>query len=113
GCATAPTLPERGSFVAREVVVDGAAHRYQVFVPARTAVRGKPAVILFLHGSGERGGDNRKQLTVGLPPHVLAHADDFPAIVVVPQAPEGSEWNQVADVTFAQLDAATREFGGD
>ena len=114
GCATAPALPERGGFVAREIVVDGATHRYQVFVPARGAVAtGKPAVILFLHGSGERGSDNRKQLTVGLPPHVLAHADDFPAIVVVPQAPEGSEWNQVADVALAQLDATTREFGGD
>jgi predicted peptidase len=32
---------------------------------------------------------------------------------VFPQAPQGSEWNQIADITFAQLDAATREFGGD
>lgn len=113
-CTSTPQLPERGEFVAREVAIGGRTHRYQVFVPSRGAVATrKPAVILFLHGSGERGSDNRKQLTVGLPPHVLAHADDFPAIVVVPQAPEGSEWNQVVDVTLAQLDAATLEFGGD
>lgn len=113
GCNSVPQRPERGGFVAREVTVDGRAHRYQVFVPARAAVRDKAPVILFLHGSGERGDDNARQLAVGLGPHVRAHMDDFPAIVVFPQAPEGSEWNQVADVVFAQLDAATREFGGD
>ena len=113
GCTTTPTRSERGEFVAREVTVDGRAYRYQVFVPGRAAAPGEAPVILFLHGSGERGEDNAKQLAVGLGPHVRAHADDFPAIVVFPQAPEGSEWNQVADMAFAQLDAATREFGGD
>ncbi|TWT19127.1 phospholipase [Luteimonas marina] len=112
-CASTPQRPERGEFVAREVTVDGRSHRYQVFVPARTAVQGKAPVILFLHGSGERGDDNQRQVAVGLGPHVRAHAGDFPAIVVFPQAPADSEWNQVADVAFAQLDAATREFGGD
>ena len=112
-CTSTPQRPERGEFVAREVSVGGRTHRYQVFVPARDAVAGKPPVILFLHGSGERGDDNQRQLAVGLGPHVRAHAGDFPAIVVFPQAPEGGEWNQVADVAFAQLDAATREFGGD
>jgi len=112
-CASTPARPEHGGFVAREVIVDGRTHRYQVFVPARGASAGRPPVILFLHGSGERGDDNARQLAVGLGPHVRAHADDFPALVVFPQAPDGGEWNQVADVVFAQLDAATREFGGD
>ena len=114
GCVSASHRPDgQGTFLEREVVVDGATHRYQVFVPAAAASPGKPPVILFLHGSGERGSDNRRQVEVGLGPHVRKHAADFPAIVVFPQAPEGSEWNQIADVTFAQLDAATREFGGD
>lgn len=113
GCASMSPLPARGAFLEREVLVDGTTHRYQVFVPARASVQGKPAVILFLHGSGERGNDNRKQAMVGLGPYVRAHADTFPAIVVFPQAPDDSEWNQFADVAFAQLDAATQEFGGD
>ncbi|HRN62299.1 MAG TPA: alpha/beta hydrolase-fold protein [Luteimonas sp.] len=112
-CTSTPQRPERGEFVAREVVVDGRTHRYQVFVPARAAAPGKAPVLLFLHGSGERGDDNQKQLTVGLGPYLQRHMGDFPAIVVFPQAPEDSEWNQLADVAFAQLDAATREFGGD
>ncbi|WP_202839482.1 alpha/beta hydrolase-fold protein [Luteimonas saliphila] len=113
GCASAPQRGERGEFFERELAVDGRVHRYQVFVPARAAAPGKAPVVLFLHGSGERGDDNRRQVAVGLGPYVRSRTDDFPAIVVFPQAPEGSEWNQLADVAFAQLDAATREFGGD
>jgi predicted peptidase len=112
-CTSTPQRAERGAFVEREITLDGRRHRYQVFVPAREAATGKVPVVLFLHGSGERGDDNQSQLRVGLGPHVRAHAADFPALVVFPQAPAGSEWNQVVDVVFAQLDAATREFGGD
>lgn len=112
-CASTVQRDAPGRFVEREVSVEGVVHRYQVFVPSRAATRGKPPVILFLHGSGERGDDNRSQLAVGLGPHVRAHAGDFPAIVVFPQAPADSEWNQLDEVVFAQLDAATREFGGD
>lgn len=111
-CTSTPQRAARGEFVERELTLDGRTHRYQVFVPA-AAAGDRPPVILFLHGSGERGDDNRSQLAVGLGPHVRAHAADFPAIVVFPQAPAETEWNQVTDVVLAQLDAATREFGGD
>jgi predicted peptidase len=108
-CMSSPK-PRGGEFVERSVDVGGVVHRYQVFVPARG---GKRPVILFLHGSGERGDDNRAQVAVGIGDYVRKHADTFPAIVVFPQAPENGEWNQMADAAFAQLDAATREFGGD
>ncbi|MGY1410918.1 MULTISPECIES: carboxylesterase family protein [unclassified Luteimonas] len=111
-CGSTPPRPDRGGFVEREVTIDGRRHRYQVFVPASVA-RGKAPVVVFLHGSGERGDDNRSQLAVGLGPHLREYADEFPAIVVFPQAPADSEWNQLADVVFAQLDAATLEFNGD
>jgi predicted peptidase len=112
-CSTFSPLPARGVFLEREIVVDGRVHRYQVFAPARASVAGKPAVILFLHGSGERGSDNRKQAEVGLGPYVRANAGTFPGIVVFPQAPADTEWNQLADMVFAQLEEAMREFGGD
>ncbi|HVI58281.1 MAG TPA: prolyl oligopeptidase family serine peptidase [Luteimonas sp.] len=112
-CATQPraTRTEAG-FVTREVVVDGARHRYQVFVPAHAAGDKLP-VILFLHGSGERGTDGVKPTQAGLGPHVRAHAADFPALVVFPQVPDGQEWSDNTALAFAALDAATREFGGD
>lgn len=114
GCAALPEAPAQGGFVAREILLDGRTHRYQVFVPAARARQGQPPpVVLFLHGSGERGEDNLRQLSVGLGPYLRAHAAQFPALVVLPQAPEGQEWNQLAPVVFAQLEAATREFGGD
>lgn len=103
---------DTGAFVERSIEVGGATHRYQVFVPARHA-RGKAPVIVFLHGSGERGSDNQVQLKTGIGAYVRAHMADFPAIVVFPQAAEDTEWNQNAEMVFAQLDAATREFGGD
>jgi predicted peptidase len=52
-------------------------------------------VVLFLHGSGERGNDNRSQPSQGLPPSWLdEHGETFPAVVVIPQAPEGTSWNE-------------------
>lgn len=115
GCSTMPAGSASGAFVERSVTVDGAAYRYQVFVPARSA-RGSARVptILFLHGTGERGSDGDKPTRVGLGPYIRAHADTFPAIAVFPQAPDGRDWNGVAaEIAFAALDAATREFGGD
>lgn len=107
--------PASGAFVERSVTVDGAAYRYQVFVPARNA-RGsvKAPTILFLHGTGERGSDGDKPTRVGLGPYIRAHADSFPAIAVFPQAPDGRDWNGIAaKIAFAALDAATEEFDGD
>ncbi len=113
GCASAPLHPATAAFVDREVRVDGGLHRYQVFVPARAATTARPPVIVFLHGSGERGDDNRRQVAVGLGPHVRRHMADFPAIVVFPQAPDGSEWSDNTGLVLAALDAAIAEFDGD
>lgn len=113
--AACMSLPQRdgGAFLERSIEVDGKPHRYQVFVPSPRAAGRKPPVIVFLHGSGERGDDGAKQTLVGIGPYIRAHLDSFPAIVVFPQAPEGSEWSDNVDLVFAQLDAATREFHGD
>ena len=109
------SIPERttGSFVERSIEVGATRHRYQVFVPSSAAGGRRPPVIVFLHGSGERGSDGSKQTTVGIGPYIRAHQDEFPAIVVFPQAPDETEWSSNADLVFATLDAATREFRGD
>ena len=113
-CMKIPARPVSGTFVARELVVDGSTHRYQVFVPASAKTDASTPVILFLHGSGERGSDGVLQTQAGLGPYVRAHADTFPAIVVFPQAAQDSEWAGAnLDMALAELDAATQEFGGD
>ncbi len=111
-CADDPA-PDRGRFLERAVEVGGQRHAYRVFVPARSAGGERPPVILFLHGSGERGSDGDKPTQVGLGPHVRRHADDFPAIVVFPQAPANTEWSDSAAIAWAALEAATAEFDGD
>ena len=79
GCASQPDSA-RGHFESRAVKVDGRTAYYQVFIPA-TAARtpGALPVVLFLHGSGERGGDGVKQTHAGLGPHLRRHAAHFPA----------------------------------
>lgn len=112
-CSTTSPRESQGKFVPREVVVAGATHRYQVFVPSQAAGR-HPPVILFLHGSGERGEDNQSQLNAGLPVYIRKHMDDFPAIVVIPQAPTDGEWVGASlKAAVAALEESTREFGGD
>jgi len=49
-------------------------------------------LILFLHGSGERGNDLAKVKTHG-PPKLIENGKDFRFIVVSPQVPSGDTWN--------------------
>ena len=72
-------------------------------------------LVVWLHGSGERGGDNESQLRNG----VTAFERDlarFHAIVVAPQAPEGDtfggSWYGGESATQRAVVALTRELAG-
>ena len=112
GCMSLPQRAE-GAFVERTLRLDGVERRYQVFVPSSAAGGRHPPVVVFLHGSGERGDDGLKPTLVGVGPYLRAHRDDFPAIVVFPQAPAGTEWSGNLPLVEATLDAALRDFRGD
>ncbi len=115
GCASRPTqAPEAsGHFVMREVSVEGRLFRYQVFVPATDVPRPLP-VLLFLHGSGERGDDGIKPTQAGVGPWIKQHMGSFPALVVFPQVPDDEEWRgRNARMALAALDAANAEFATD
>lgn len=64
---------------------DTGEHRYIVYVPMGYVPGKATPAILFLHGAGERGKDNRLQLTTGLAPYVQARVKTFPFLVVFPQ----------------------------
>jgi predicted peptidase len=49
-------------------------------------------LVLFLHGSGERGDDIEKVKVHG-PPKLVAAGKDFPFVLVSPQCESGSHWN--------------------
>ena len=113
--AAMPDLREHGCFLERELLLaDGALHRYQVFVPSRRAGGERPPLILFLHGSGERGDDNRRQLEVGLGPVIRARMDSFPALAVFPQMhADRDDPGHYAFTALAILDHAQAEFDPD
>lgn len=113
----APDLrAEGGRFLSRSLEVDGRQYRWQVFVPGAVLAGAEtdPPVILFLHGAGERGSDGGRQTAIGLPA-VLRERPDFPALVVMPQAPRGTWWGtpEIERLALAALAAAAAEFGGD
>lgn len=67
---------------------------YRLLYPDYNPGRKYP-LIIFLHGSGERGNDNEAQLKWG----VANFATDemmmkYPAIVIAPQCPNNQEWSK-------------------
>ena len=70
---------------------------YRLLYPDSDPQRKYPLVI-FLHGSGERGNDNEAQLKWG----VQSFATDqnmllHPALVIAPQCPEGQGWSNFSE----------------
>ena len=72
-----PATSSDGHFVQHELVHDGRRFRYAVFVPAAAQPRPLP-VVLFLHGSGERGSDGQAQTTAVTARNRSSHADSHP-----------------------------------
>jgi predicted peptidase len=82
---------------------------YRILMPKDYDPQKEYPLILFLHGSGERGSDNEKQLTHGGSYFASdSIRDNYPAIVVFPQCKAGESWNnsrytisdQVRDFVF-------------
>ncbi len=67
---------------------------YRILFPKNFNKRNQYPLIIFLHGSGERGKDNELQLTHGAELFLREEIrNEFPAIVVFPQCPETKSWN--------------------
>ena len=88
--------------VARKV-----SYRYLLYLPKAYAAdaRSHWPLLLFLHGSGERGDDLAKVKTHG-PPKLLDERDDFPFVVASPQCPADQRWQ--SDALAALLDDVTK-----
>lgn len=71
--------------------------RYRLLRPAAVAAGQRYPLVVFLHGAGERGDDNRAQLVHGL--REFARPDrreTFPAFVIAPQCPREQKWVDLA-----------------
>lgn len=95
---------------------DNQPHRYVIFVPYKTDPVRRPPVLLFLHGSGERGTNGIDQIMVGLGPALWKVKANFPFIADFPQCAPNSNW--LAEGPDAQralkiLDLVEKEFDTD
>ncbi|MFO1022877.1 MAG: prolyl oligopeptidase family serine peptidase [Planctomycetales bacterium] len=64
---------------------------YLLFLPGNYATKEKWPLILFLHGSGERGSD-LELVKVHGPPKLIEKGHRIPFIVVSPQCPMDKDW---------------------
>ncbi len=70
-------------------------------------------LVLFLHGSGERGDDLERVKTYGLP-DVLKTRNPFPEVLVLaPQCPEETRWTDHLGALEALLDDAVKRYDVD
>lgn len=102
-------------FLNRSVVIAGQTYRYEVFVPENFDRHKKWPVILFLHGSGERGDDGVLETDIGITHAIRHNVANFPFIVVMPQCRKDHRWIE-SDMQAQALDALERsikEFKGD
>ncbi|WP_430409330.1 dienelactone hydrolase family protein [Kordia sp.] len=77
--------------------------RYRIMMPEKFDSSKKYPIVLFLHGAGERGLDNKKQLVHGSKLFSSKeNREQFPAIVIFPQCPTDDYW------ASANIDRSTR-----
>ena len=76
---------------------------YRIMMPKDFDASKMYPLVLFLHGAGERGSDNQKQLVHGSSLFASEeNREQFPAIVVFPQCPQEDYWAN------ATVDRSTR-----
>jgi acetyl esterase/lipase len=103
-------------FLNRTLDLNGALHRYVVYLPENWSPNQSWPVILFLHGSGERGSEGLDQTQIGLPQAIRLHPERWPFIVVMPQVPfSHHHWTDpdMMAVAMAALNDEVKEFHGD
>jgi predicted peptidase len=68
--------------------------KYKIIYPKYFDSKNKYPLTLFLHGSGERGDDNEKQLLHG-GDRLKEFANKYNIIVLAPQCPDSDYWSSV------------------
>ncbi|HVO37644.1 MAG TPA: prolyl oligopeptidase family serine peptidase [Spirochaetia bacterium] len=88
-----------GLSIQKQAITDGEMgyRNYLLYLPAQydQSVTKKWPLILFLHGSEQRGDDPKLVAQEGLPA-LVAHDASFPFIVVSPQCPADAKWSPPA-----------------
>lgn len=100
GCASLPEKQHSGHQVA--FAKQGNSYQYLRYMPDNYDPKGeKMPVLVFLHGSGERGNDINLVKVHG-PPQLVENGHDLPFIVISPQLESNEMWED------ARLDATLK-----
>ena len=89
---TSAHATDLGEFVSFQSTVDNKSRPASVYVPADYDASKKYALIVFLHGSGERGNDGKIQTTVGMGKAIRENPERFPCLVLMPQCANDDSW---------------------
>ena len=87
-------------FLKKEFIYKGDTLLYRVMYPENSDNQKTASLplVVFLHGSGERGNDNEKQLKHGGALFIDSlNRVEYPAIVIFPQCPEDQSWVTLED----------------
>ncbi len=98
-------------FHLKTIKVGNESRKYVFFVPKDYDGSSPLGVVLFLHGSGERGEDGVVQSQVGLGPAIMQKPEAFPLFAVFPQAK--TTWaadSADAKAALAALDDVVADF---
>lgn len=88
-----PSDPELPEYSYQHHIVDGDTLPYRFLEPKHINKNRTYPLVLFLHGAGERGRDNEKQLTHGTYIfQVPENVKKYPCFVVAPQCPNEKRW---------------------
>lgn len=92
-CAALPPTPPAGLAAGEQRAWELEGQRLWVWLPREYSQRTEPwPLVIFLHGSGERGTDLEKVKVHG-PPKLIAAGAAWPAIVVSPQLEDNLRWD--------------------
>ena len=92
----ATSAQDKALFTKQIFIQKGDTFPYRILLPHNYDPKIKFPLVIFLHGSGERGNDNEKQLTHGAELFLRdSIRKKYPAIVVFPQCSENSYWSNV------------------
>ena len=111
--------PTEGEFFKRSLTLNGKTYNYRIYVPQNYNSEKKYPIVLYLHGSDERGKGNEIQVESGLPRIIrigsrLGEKEFSSFIGVFPQCPENNFWiGENADQALKALDETIGEFSID
>ena len=80
-------------FLAEQFIQQGDTLNYRILYPEGYSDDKEYPLVLFLHGAGERGNDNKAQLTHGS--GLFIENTEYPAIVLFPQCPKDDYWANI------------------